>query len=83
MASKTKIKKLKAKTENDIATTTLGDLKKFIKAVEKKYGKGADEFPVEVHRPYKLDGEKDTLWAPHELEGITVCTYSGEGSRRW
>ena len=78
MASKNKVRKQKAKTENDISTVTLGGLKKFIKAIEKKYGKGADEFPVEVHRPYKLDGEKETFWAPHELNGLSVCTYDGE-----
>lgn len=78
MASKRKVKKQKAKTENDISTMTLGSLKKFIKAVEKKYGKGADEFPVEVHRPYNIDGEKETFWAPHELQGLSVAKYQGE-----
>lgn len=78
MASKRKVKKQKVATENDISTTTLGGLKKFIAAIEKKYGKGAEEFPVEVHRPYKIDGEKETFWAPHELQNLAVAQYEGE-----
>lgn len=78
MASRAKVKKQKAKSEEDLSNYTLGQLKKFIKAVEKKYGKGALEFPVEVHRPYTIEGEKGQFWAPHELETLSIAKYEGD-----
>lgn len=73
-----KKKKKNAAAEKDISTITLGGLKKFIAAIEKKYGKEAEEFLVEVHRPYKIDGENETFWAPCELQNLAVAQYDGE-----
>lgn len=57
----------------------LKDLKKFIVAIEKKHGKAkASNFKVEVHRPYTIEGEKETFWAPHEMESLSIATYVGE-----
>jgi hypothetical protein len=51
----------------------LSGLKKFINAVERKYGKKALKFRVEVH--HKKELEDITLWIPDEIETLAVATY--------
>lgn len=62
-------------------TYKLKDLKKFIEAIEKKYGTKAANFKVEVHRPFTIEGEKGTYWAPHELETLAVAQYEGDRTK--
>jgi hypothetical protein len=52
------------------------DLKKFIGSVEKKYGKKAEEFEIEVHHPFQVNGKE--AFSPHEVEALRVAKYKGD-----
>lgn len=52
----------------------LRSLKRFISEVEKKYGRSALGFRIEVHRPEYHQEEK--FWIPYDLDSLSVATYA-------
>lgn len=57
----------------------LKDLKKFIKAVEEKYGeKKAQNFRLETMHPFLIVGEKGSFNRPMEIDSLKVAKYEAE-----